>query len=842
MANILLTWEAGAGLGHLVNLRPFARHLTDGGHRVFAALQDLSRAQSVFQAAPVEFLQAPIRVRFGADQIRVPQTFAQILHNLSFSDARELAALTTAWRHLYSYVKPDLIVFDHSPTALLASRGLETKRVLVGTGFFSPPHVAPMPNLRPSTPTTTETLLAHENTVLDRVNRLVTDWGEPPLEKLSDLYAQVDFDYLATFPELDHYPERQGGKYIGAWPGGVGKPPVWPSGNGPRIYAYLKPFAAIESLLSLLAKVRHPTLVYVDGVDRKLQERYRSDLLYFEDQPLELGRVARECDLAILNANHGTTVAMLLAGTPTLQIPLYLEQSLFAAAVARMGAGLAAPPGSEEMINQRLHAVLADDRYREAAGQFAQRYANFDPEGQIDCVMSQLEDLLAGRTPTVSPGIDGQVVHGELATLDPRALVHPKRFDLMAKHIYARHRELLVKCDWARKLYLEHLRVLNGFYEAAPRKEKADDFLTAFNDLLDSIKRDGYLASKKPVPLGRDGSLINGSHRVAACLAFGRPVTCEVYQQPGLEFSSAWFRRTGGDVSTGLPTWCGDAMALEYCLLRDDALLVIFLPDVDVDDKVLLRELKSHGTIVYGKRAMLSPRGFNNLLVHRHLTMATSDSEAVANNKPILRPLRVFVFQADASAAADQVSQSVANNLAVARDSILVSYRSDQTRQFAQLVLHDLSIDRLNQALSVDTRNLPMTLQRLSRRVEKQGIELDRYCLGGSAVLAAHGLGSVDKLEVICRPADVLPDPGPDVGFLTDTSERYGKPVDEILFDASNHFFAYGVKFAAWPLISYILRACSLPTDVGELAQSDSSSLLRLEEHAAIQYARSKRQ
>ena len=45
MARILLTWELGGGLGHLMNLRPLAEGLTRRGHRVVAALRDLSSAR-----------------------------------------------------------------------------------------------------------------------------------------------------------------------------------------------------------------------------------------------------------------------------------------------------------------------------------------------------------------------------------------------------------------------------------------------------------------------------------------------------------------------------------------------------------------------------------------------------------------------------------------------------------------------------------------------------------------------------------------------------------------------------------------------------------------------------
>jgi UDP:flavonoid glycosyltransferase YjiC (YdhE family) len=39
MSTILLTWELGGGLGHLVNLLPLARELSQRGNRVFAPVK-----------------------------------------------------------------------------------------------------------------------------------------------------------------------------------------------------------------------------------------------------------------------------------------------------------------------------------------------------------------------------------------------------------------------------------------------------------------------------------------------------------------------------------------------------------------------------------------------------------------------------------------------------------------------------------------------------------------------------------------------------------------------------------------------------------------------------------
>ena len=46
MGNILFTWELGGGLGHLMQIQPLAKAMGERGHKVFAALTDLSRARS----------------------------------------------------------------------------------------------------------------------------------------------------------------------------------------------------------------------------------------------------------------------------------------------------------------------------------------------------------------------------------------------------------------------------------------------------------------------------------------------------------------------------------------------------------------------------------------------------------------------------------------------------------------------------------------------------------------------------------------------------------------------------------------------------------------------------
>ena len=96
----------------MARLQPIAQRLAQRGHRIFAALKDLSRAPSIFDPKTVSFLQAPIKTTPPKDEIRPAFTFAQILHNIGFANPPELGAMTAAWRNVFQLVRPDLVLLD----------------------------------------------------------------------------------------------------------------------------------------------------------------------------------------------------------------------------------------------------------------------------------------------------------------------------------------------------------------------------------------------------------------------------------------------------------------------------------------------------------------------------------------------------------------------------------------------------------------------------------------------------------------------------------------------------------------------------------------------------------
>jgi len=130
-----------------------------------------------------------------------------------------------------------------------------------------------------------------------------------------------------------------------------------------------------------------------------MQDKFRSPALQFENERLDIRAVASECDAAILNANHGTAIALLLAGKPMLQLPLYLEQGLLAGAITRLGAGLQAEVANPKQIIDQLTRLLESPQFANAAASFSSRYSTFNFGNELELMICRLEELIGvGRS------------------------------------------------------------------------------------------------------------------------------------------------------------------------------------------------------------------------------------------------------------------------------------------------------------------------------------------------------------------------------------------------------------------------------------------------------------
>ncbi len=391
---ILFGWEMGAGMGHLKSHRELFLALGQQGHTVHVASRDVAKAARAFEGMNLPIWQAPFGTEKPEPLYSMTPTMAQVLHNSGLTRIDNVIARTRAWDLLIDTIRPALVLIDSAPTLQLALRGKDLPAASLSTGFFVPPDVHPLPlystlqetRFPPQIPT-------RDTATLAALNAVLAARKQPPLRSIAALYNEGVLPLLVTVPDLDHYPDRRGGCYVGLPASPPGEAPEWPDVSGPRIYAYLKPFKRIEKLLAELRATEFPTIVVSDGIPETLHARYRSRALSFSKRALDLSQVTQSCLVGVNNANHGTVGHFLLHGVPVLMIPLFLEQEILAARVVKQNTGISLRTDQCSEVLPSLRRLLDECEFADSAKSFAARQAKIVQAGQVSLLLGHLERI-----------------------------------------------------------------------------------------------------------------------------------------------------------------------------------------------------------------------------------------------------------------------------------------------------------------------------------------------------------------------------------------------------------------------------------------------------------------
>src|SRR5579864_6224133 len=320
MAKIEFAWELGAGTGHVTTLLPIAAAMKARGHAVRFLLRELAAGADLEGAVEIPREGAPI---WGGPQVNAnPLNFGEILLNFGYHDASAVKPLVDAWRERLQ--SSQAVIANVAPAAHLAARTLGIPSFEISQGFHVPPPAMPSAPLRDWEPAPRARLETADRRVLDAMNQVLAAYDAEPVETIGGLFTNRAM--LLTYPELDIYPQRGPSEYLGITNTSEGTAmPAWPSGEGPRVFAYLYHYyKGLEPLLSSLAGLKWPALVFCRDIAPALKEKYGGGALQFSDEPMSVSKLLPQSDIIVCHGSHQMTAQALLAGKPALLAPTQL--------------------------------------------------------------------------------------------------------------------------------------------------------------------------------------------------------------------------------------------------------------------------------------------------------------------------------------------------------------------------------------------------------------------------------------------------------------------------------------------------------------------------------------
>ena len=192
-----------------------------------------------------------------------------------------------------------------------------------------------------------------------------------------------------------------------------------------------------------------------------------------------------------------------------------------------------------------------------------------------------------------------------------KELLHPSRFDLMAKYLYIKSKDKNLETDFFKDLYHKHLITFNGCNEFPDRtvgetglsKTRIDIFLNLFDVLINNIKNYGY-DEKYPIPVGKNGIIVNGSHRLMTSYYYNIIPKIKKFDQNGnMGYNYSFFLNRKN--LPQLEAIYADAMALEYIKHNEDVRTMIIYPSGFNTEIMALEHWLKYGR--YEKRICKNP-------------------------------------------------------------------------------------------------------------------------------------------------------------------------------------------------------------------------------------------
>ncbi|MGI1679977.1 MAG: hypothetical protein K6L75_14645 [Cellvibrionaceae bacterium] len=393
---ILCTWEIGSELGHISRLSAIVRKLESQNYNVVVALKDLSRAYPFFSETNATLLQAPVWLPKISMQ-RPIACLADSLLLLGYLETDALHSLVVAWESIFDLVKPDLVVFDYSPTAMLALLNYSIPKMLVGTGFADPAPGYSIVDWRPYS-INDQLVQRQEDRVLAQINNVLERKNISRLTKLSDLFF-VDKVMITTFPELDLYKGlRKQVKYcLGASSVLVEKKIQFPCSKKLKIVAYLKSdYPQLLLLIEALSKCDASVFISCPQGNPQDFQPYACEDFQFSIDLVDLENAMSEADLFVGHGNAATLKESLVAGTPVLVLPIQLEQLLNGKMVqesryGRLVEKIESVDGLVVILNEMLKSK---DGYQNQVSELLSRHPESERVSISDAVAAEVKLLL----------------------------------------------------------------------------------------------------------------------------------------------------------------------------------------------------------------------------------------------------------------------------------------------------------------------------------------------------------------------------------------------------------------------------------------------------------------
>ncbi len=373
------------------------------------------------------------------------------------------------------------------------------------------------------------------------------------------------------------------------------------------------------------------------------------------------------------------------------------------------------------------------------------------------------------------------------------------RLDLAFKLVYLNMRNH--HASYAEELYKDHIRAFTlGTFQEYGNEEKSsfEHYLLDFKDISKNIENHGFDSTQTIIPVSRDGSILNGAHRLACAIFHNKRVRCIELETPSPQYNYECFYKRGIS-NTNL-----EVAVNQFIQTASNVYLAFIWPIATGKDK----EIESiFNKIIYKKEVLLNLDGAHNLLSQIYAGEEWLGSIEnnfrgvdVKRNKCFTnsKHLRVIAFQSDSLLDTLQMKEQIRALFNIGKHSIHITDTKEEALKMSQIIFNENSIHFLNFAKPY---KFPSAHKQI--HVYKEFLIQNSICpvlclVDSSLVLALYGIRKANDIDYLTldykKPTKLVGTAEPH-----DSELKYHKKTKEdLILDSKHYFYFEGIKFVSF--------------------------------------------
>lgn len=385
--------------------------------------------------------------------------------------------------------------------------------------------------------------------------------------------------------------------------------------------------------------------------------------------------------------------------------------------------------------------------------------------------------------------------------LKPEQLLSAHRFDVIIKYLYLKYKNLGVNANWAKQIYADHISAFSDgrFREGDfSGKDSLENYLSVFDSIANSIKHSGFNEENSLLPLSNEKIIIDGSHRLAACLYYKSEVSCLLFETKSLKYNFQYFK------DRGMKPESLDLAALEYTKLNSNTYILTIFPIAVERDSEINSVIESYGKIYYKKDIYFNKIGALNFIkqLYYREPWAGDFSKGFPGERHKVSqcfrkniPLKVYFFEIDSLGEVKKCKKEIRALFDYGNNSAHTTDEREETIRIAEQLLNDNSIHFFNNSTYIYSQKLEDLLLTYKKWLKKELYDKDNFCIDASVVLNIYGIREARDLDFLHFGYENIETGNQMISSHQSELIYYQNSPEEIIFNPLNYFYYNGLKF-----------------------------------------------